>query len=90
MNTQFQFIISLFAIVPLFIPLQVKYIDALDFDNDSLEQSISPYLNTIKDENYKKQKINFANIIENNAEIQYISKIEAKEDNDKTISRFIS
>jgi len=40
MNIHFQFIISLVAIIPLFIPFQVEYIDALDFDNDSLEQSI--------------------------------------------------
>ena len=87
MNIHFQFIISLFAIVPLFIPLHVEYIDALDFDNDSLEQSISPYINTIKNENYKKQKINFSNILENNVEIEYTSKIELKEDNDNNSNK---
>lgn len=75
MNMYFQFIASLFAMIPLFIPFQVEYIDALDFDNDSVEQNILPYLNTIKNENYKKQKIDFANTIENNAEIEHISKI---------------
>src|SRR5687768_13239210 len=69
MSIYFQFIISLFAIIPLFIPLQIEYIDALDFDNDS-EESISPYINTIKNENYKKQKINFANTIETSSEIE--------------------
>ena len=64
--------------ISLFIPFQVEYIDALDFDNDSVEQNILPYLNTIKNENYKKQKIDFANTIENNAEIEHISKIVVK------------
>src|ERR671921_1954335 len=84
MSISFQFIISLFAIIPLFIPFQVKYIDALDFDAILLEQSISPYINTIKNENYKQQKINFANIMESNVEIEYKSKIEAKEDKDNS------
>ena len=53
-NIHFQFIASLFAMIPLFIPFQVEHIDALDFDNDSVEQNILPYLNTIKNENYKK------------------------------------
>jgi hypothetical protein len=70
MSIYFQFIISLFAIIPLFIPLQIEYIDALDFDNDSLEEGISPYINTIKNENYKKQKINFANTIETSSELE--------------------
>jgi hypothetical protein len=85
MNIHFQFIASLFAMIPLFIPFQVEYIDALDFDNDSVEQNILPYLNTIKNENYKKQKIDFANTIENNAEIEHISKIVVKtnDENDK-------
>ena len=78
MNIHFQFIASLFAMIPLFIPFQVEYIDALDFDNDSVEQNILPYLNTIKNENHKKQKIDFANTIENNAEIEHISKIVQK------------
>jgi hypothetical protein len=85
LNIHFQFIASLFAMIPLFIPFQVEYIDALDFDNDSVEQNILPYLNTIKNENYKKQKIDFANTIENNAEIEHISKIVVKpnDENDK-------
>ena len=77
MSIYFQFIISLFAIIPLFIPLfiplQIEYIDALDFDNDS-EESISPYINTIKNENYKKQKINFANTIETSSELEATKK----------------
>lgn len=84
-NIHFQFIASLFAMIPLFIPFQVEYIDALDFDNDSVEQNILPYLNTIKNENYKKQKIDFANTIENNAEIEHISKtvVKTNDENDK-------
>ena len=53
MSMNSQFIISIIAIIPLFIPLQVEYIDALDFDNDSLEQSISPYLRFIKFKSFK-------------------------------------
>jgi hypothetical protein len=82
MNIHFKFAISLFALIPLFSPSQIEYIDALDFDNDSLEQNLLPYINTLKNENYKKQKINFANTIDTNAEIEYISKTATtKEDN---------
>ena len=59
MNIRFQFIASFFAMIPLFIPFQVEYIDALNFDNDFVEQNILPYLNIIKNENYKKTKNRF-------------------------------
>jgi hypothetical protein len=67
--------------IPLFIPFQVEYIDALDFDNDSVEQNILPYLNTIKNDNYKKQKIDFVNTVINNAEIEQVQReIESKQE----------
>ncbi len=58
--------------IPLFIPFQVEYIDALDFDNDSVEQNILPYLHTIKNDNYKKHKIDFVNTVINNAGIEHV------------------
>jgi hypothetical protein len=84
MNIHFKFVISFFAIIPLFVPFQIEYIDALDFDNDSLEESFLPYINTIKNDNYKKQKINIADIIEMSTEKEKRSEIETttKEDND--------
>lgn len=56
MNIHFQFLVFLFAIASLFIPFQVEHLDALNFDNDSIEQNILPYSNTINNENYKNKK----------------------------------
>jgi hypothetical protein len=67
--------------IPLFIPFQVEYIDALDFDNDSVEQNILPYLHTIKNDNYKKHKIDFVNTVINNAGIEHVqTEIESKQE----------
>ncbi len=37
MNIHFRFVIPLLVIIPLFVPFQIEYEHALDFDNDSLE-----------------------------------------------------